>query len=658
MKLKPIVFCSVALLAGLLGLQEQAYAKQHKKFKLERTVNVGYPQDKLPTNVLIDGQPNPCYFQEVFFQDIIHHGSAVEPSIAVNPQNSKNIVAIWQQDRMALGAALEAGIAYTFDGGKTWKRTEIPFQICSKGVMQRVTDLWLSFDAHGKLYLLGLGENANPSAQTQNQEAVFISTSNNGGKNWSRPLPVMASNVAYSNEASFAFMDKTSLTTDPNHPENVYAVCSTNIPNNSAFYSPPFFSRTTDGGQTWSSDTVSYEGEIWSSLGSLLYDPFGDLCTQGLSTCDRNFITPLFGVPGDPGIIVTGNVIVVLPKAKSEDKKWISNKAKRLSGDLLDFMLRIYPTTTATADQYVNEYEFGSLTHFFTFNDIAAVRSQDEGANWNVTASIVVPNTDFAGNAGATYIDPAVFTGGYNYDVDSNPTTGNGTMMRTGDSVSSFNVNPSNGFLYCVYQTGQFRSDFLPQIGITTSRDGGYTWSERVRINQTPQNAPNPQAFTPFVAVTKDGYVGIIYSDFRNDQVAVPNTSTQTATDTWLAIYKEVKGPGTTGIGLDFVQEIRLSKHSYIAQNGPTTSSGVMTNGDYSFLVANKDSFYAVFTQSHNGPFTPPTLFFNDPETNEQIFLDNNYRQSPYVSIVEPVKDDSSSSSSSCSSTNKHKRKK
>ena len=56
--------------------------------------------------------------------------------------------------------------------------------------------------------------------------------------------------------------------------------------------------------------------------------------------------------------------------------------------------------------------------------------------------------------------------------------------------AASYNANRKNGFLYTVYQTPQFRSDFLPQIGITTSRDGGYTWSERVRINQTPQNAP------------------------------------------------------------------------------------------------------------------------------------------------------------------------
>jgi hypothetical protein len=673
MNLRPYIFGSCAMLAGLLGMPEQAHAKQHKKFKLERTKNVGYPQDELPTHVLVDGQPNPCYFQVGFLGshsgNTIHHGSAVEPSIAVNPQNPLNIVACWQQDRIRNGGSLEAGIAYTFDGGKSWKRTEVPFQLCNEGINQRVSDVWLSFASDGKLYLASLAFNVTVSQETQNQDTVSVSISVDGGKTWSLPQEVSASNFV-TDPRSGSGHDKPSITADPNHKNNAYATWSGFIPNGFSFYGPTFFSRTTDGGKTWSNSTVSYAGNIESSIGELLYDPFADLCAQGLSTCDRNFFSAQSGEPGDSGIESFNNIIVVLPEATPSDKKWRKdtwgndkNKAKRFSGHLLNGMWRFYPSFDVSnmpgGDALFAEEEFNyfNLITFFYFpQDIALVRSQDQGANWNVTATIIVPNTDFAGNAGAVFIAPEVYTGGYNYDVDGNPTTGNGSLIRTGFVEPSFAVNPKNGFLYTAYQSGQFRSDFLPQIGITTSRDGGYTWSERVLINRTPQDAPNPQAFTPFVAVTEDGYVGVLYSDFRNDPASVPNTNSQTLTDTWLAIYKEVDGPGSTGIGLDFVQEIRLSKHSYIAQNGPTTSQGVMTNGDYSFLVANKHNFYASFTESHNGPFTPNTLFYDNPDTDTQIFLDDNYRQSPYVSIVKPVKDDSSSSSSSSCSTHKHKR--
>src|SRR5258708_6786973 len=59
----------------------------------------------------------------------IFHGAAVEPTIAVNPTNKKHMVAVWQQDRISNGGALEAGVSYSKDGGKHWHKSKIPFQI-------------------------------------------------------------------------------------------------------------------------------------------------------------------------------------------------------------------------------------------------------------------------------------------------------------------------------------------------------------------------------------------------------------------------------------------------------------------------------------------------------------------------------------------------
>lgn len=630
-----------SLALSLLALCSLAFAKSKSKitgFELVSTTNVGYPQNELPTQVLINGQPNPCYFQGEIFHRIstIHHGSAVEPSIAVNPKNPRNIVACWQQDRRNNGGSLEGGIAYTFNGGKTWNRTEVPLQLCSGGISQTTSDVWLSFSCDGILYLNSLNVNNTASSETVNQMAINVASSKDGGRTWSVPIAVATSNFvpSFGGTTGFTnpFLDKNSVTADPNYRKNAYITFDSYTPANGDT-SETFFSRTTDGGETWSEAVISY-------------DPFTDLCAQGLSTCDPDFLSVQSGVTPDSGTSTAFNVITVSPEANPGDRKWKkdtwgndANKAKRFTGNLLNFIWRQYPTATATGVQAAGEIFnfFGLITFFFYPSDVAVVSSQTQGSAWNGTATVVVPNTDFAGNAGAVYIAPRVFTGGYNYDADGNPASGNGPLLRTADVSPEPAVNPKNGFLYTVYCTGQFRDDFLPQIGLTTSRDGGHTWSERVRINQMPQDAPNPQAFTPFVAVTEDGYVGVLYSDFRNDPVAVPNNSPETLTDTWLAIYKEVAGPGSTGIGLDFVQEIRLSATSYIAQNGPTTTQGIMTNGDYSFLTANKHNFYACFTQTHDGPFSAPTLFFDDPANHAQILLDNNYRQSPYVSIVKPV---------------------
>lgn len=622
-----------SLALSLLALCSLASAKSKiKGFKLESTTNVGYPQDELPNQVLIDGEPNPCYFQVGDFgglNTVIHHGSAAEPSVAVNPKNPRNIVACWQQDRMRNGGALECGIAYTHDGGKTWHQNEIPVQLCEGGISQRVTDVWLSFACDGKLYLNMLCLNSTPTPDTPNQGSISTSISKDGGKTWSLPISSYG-NSSTASTTPFQFPDKNAITADPNHRKNAYIVWDTFVPGTS-FTGPTYISRTTDGGITWTPGAISY-------------DMFPDLCSQGLSQCDPSFLTPFTGAPLDNGTQTIGNIIVALPQASPCDKLWKNdtwgddaNKAKRFSGNLLNVFQRFYPTPTATAQEYWDDA--GPLTYYFYLTDTAIARSQDQGSNWNTTATVIVPNTDYAGNGAAVQITPTVVTGGYNYDGDGNPFPGGtGRRMRTGSIIPSIAVNPRNGFLYTVYQTGQFRNDFLPQIGISTSRDGGYTWSERVRINRTPQDAPNPQAFTAFVAVTEDGYVGVLYSDFRNDPAALPNNNPETLSDTWLAIYKEVAGPGSTGIGLNFVQEIRLSATSYIAQNGPTTSGGIMTNGDYSFLVTHENNFYACFTQPHEGPFTPDSLFYEDLDNNVRILLDDNYRQSPYVSIVKPVK--------------------
>lgn len=644
-----------SLALSLLALCSLAFAKPKSKtttFELVSTTNVGYPQNELPDHLFINGQPNPCYFQVAIPNtDItLHHGSSMELSIAVNPRNPRNIVATWLQDpNLNFNQPFEIGIAYTFDGGETWKRTEVPYDFCSGGILQINGDEWLSFSDDGKLYLTTIGNNVVP-LPTQNQSAVSVSISKNGGKNWKLPLALAHSDILVKNFPDDflkgPFIDKPTCKADPNHKKNVYVVWDEFVPVGLSFTSKTFMSRTIDGGETW-------------TPGTLIYDPFSDLCAQGLSTCDPNFVTPFSGIPGDNGTTSQVNTVVVLPKAMPCDRKWKkdkwgddANKAKRFSGHVLDFMERFeYPAPNATFDQWFDE-SFPSFA--FAATDITVIRSQDQGSNWNGTATIIVPSTDFAGNPSTPtpiYVWPLVATGGLDYDADGNP-TGNilGTEMNTGGQQLSATVNPTNGFLYMVYNSSQFRDDFLSQIGISTSRDGGYTWSDRVRINNTPQDAPNPQAFSPFVAVTEDGYVGVLYFDFRLDSAAVPNANPnqETKMDAWLAIYKEVVPYGLQGtptsIGLEFVQEIRLSQAatSWIAQNGPLIQNGPFlglgVTNDYPFLVAHKNNFYAMHNQTHDGPFTPPTLFFNDPVNNARIFVDNNYRQSPYVSIVKPMK--------------------
>lgn len=527
--------------------------------------------------------------QEVFgTTTTIFHGSAVEPTIAVNPKNRKRIVAAWQQDRISNGAALEAGISYSTDGGKHWHKSKIPFQICAGGINQRSGDEWLSYAADGsKVYLCAAVLNATQEPDTQNQSGVVVTISEDDGATWSEPRYLFSSmNYISDPTQQFANSDKTSITADPHNPDRAIAVWATFNPSSSS-HGNAQSSYTSDGGKNWSAV-------------QLVYDPFPDLIKQGLSN----------GIQNDNH--ASNNVVVILPKKRG-------SHPCRLSGDWLNFAVRGYAKPGATNAQFTND----SFPFQFSLTDIVAVRSKDHGKTWNPDATLIVPS----------FVNNLIYTGGYTYDTTGSITGGVGTLMRDDQTLPSYNVNPKNGFLYVVYQSSEFRSDQLQQIGLVTSRDGGHTWSKGVQVSRTPAYSTNPQAFEPFVAVTKNGRVGVLYFDFRNDDHLDPN---HTKMDAWLAIYQEVKNPegGSTHIGLEFVKEIRLSEKSYIAQNGPLTTQGVMTDGDYQFLTAEGDNFYAIYTKSFDGPFSPATVFFVDPIHHATVLLDNNCRTAPFVSII------------------------
>lgn len=559
-----------------------------------KEVNVAYATDPVPAST-------DCICpQEVFDTDTtVHYGSDVEPTIAVDPTNPCRLCAAWQNDRIFNGGALECGIAYSVDGGLSWKNALVPFQICIDGLSQRISDVWLSWSIDGKrVYLNVLYFNSTlVTASGANQSGIATSVSLDGGATWGTPVFNITS-CNYNNEPTLLcpFDDKNSVTADPFNPLVAYSVWD-RFPITDSFHSDSFLSKTIDGGVTW-------------STGTLIYNPFLDPGFAGLSN----------GIENDVGVI--GDIAVRVPAVKG--------------GALLNFVTRFYATPTATDLEYTSDV----FPFQFTLADIIVQKSVDNGATWSNTATFI------SHQAGGNPVNTVVFTGGYTYSGNT-ITGGLGTALRTGGSTFAPNgggglatpaVNPVNGNLYVVWQDSIFRSDKLCQVALSVSRDGGTTWSSPVQVSQTNITPPpNPQAFSASVAVTKNGYVGVLYSDFRNDPVGVPNTATQTLSDTWLAIFKETASPtgGSTGVGLDFVTEIRLTKQSYIVQNGATTSQGVMVSGDYQTVVADALNFYAIYIEALNGPFRTPTVLCTDPQNNATVTLDTNKRQQPFVSVIQ-----------------------
>lgn len=319
----------------------------------------------------------------------IFHGAAVEPTIAVNPKNKKHIVAVWQQDRISNGGALNAGISYSNDGGKTWHKSKVHFQVCLGGINQRSGDEWLSYSADGRrLYLCAAVLNATQEPDTVNQFGVVVSISKDNGATWSKPRYLFSSMEFLSDPTQqFANSDKTSITADPNNRKCAIAVWATFNPS-ASFHGDAQGSYTSDGGKTWSAVQQ-------------IYDPFPDLTQQGLSN----------GIQNDNQ--ASNNVVVILPK-KSIEKK-------RLNGDWLNFTVRVYAKLGATDMQYTND----SFPLQYTLTDIAMVRSKNQGKNWKPNATVVVPS----------FVNNRVYTGGYTYNISGGITGGIGSLMRNDQTV-------------------------------------------------------------------------------------------------------------------------------------------------------------------------------------------------------------------------------
>src|SRR5579859_7712620 len=106
----------------------------------------------------IAGQPGTNYLN-----------AEVEPWVSINPTNPSNIIGVWQQDRWSNGGARGLVAGYSFNGGKTWKETPLPFSACAPGGLsyQRASDPWVSFGPDGTVYSIAISFN-----QSNNNNAV------------------------------------------------------------------------------------------------------------------------------------------------------------------------------------------------------------------------------------------------------------------------------------------------------------------------------------------------------------------------------------------------------------------------------------------------------------------------------------------------------
>jgi hypothetical protein len=184
----------------------------------------------------------------------------VEPAVAVDPASPSHLIAVFQQDRWSNGGARGLATAVSSDGGSTWTEPSPPhFSKCAGGTAanggayDRASDPWVSIGPDGRAYQVSLSVNAG-----QTISAILASTSTDDGATWSEPATIQRDN----SPDHFVFNDKESVTADPFKAGTAYLVwdrsrfpsdsANVNAGHSFAFRGDPMFSKTTDGGQTWS----------------------------------------------------------------------------------------------------------------------------------------------------------------------------------------------------------------------------------------------------------------------------------------------------------------------------------------------------------------------------------------------------------------------
>ncbi len=221
----------------------------------------------------------------------VYINAEVEPFIAVNPTTvgpaNVNLIGVWQQDRWNNGGAHGLVAGHSFNGGTTWSETTLPFSVCAPNAIldpftgapyDRASDPWVSIGPDGKAYTVALLA-TNNTISGNNDTGVGTAVSSNGGISWGDARLIKADKgTSPIFEVTQFFNDKESITADPLHAGTAYVVWDRlQGPSQSpdanlrahAFRGPTWFSKTTDGGLTWTGTRAIFDpGQNSQTIGN------------------------------------------------------------------------------------------------------------------------------------------------------------------------------------------------------------------------------------------------------------------------------------------------------------------------------------------------------------------------------------------------------
>ncbi|HEU5198538.1 MAG TPA: sialidase family protein, partial [Ktedonobacterales bacterium] len=314
------------------------------------------------------------------------------------------------------------------------------------------SDISFAFGRQNDVYAAVLVDGENGNGQFS---GVAVSRSTDGGRHFASPT------LIHPDPTGATFSDKPWIgvdTTNGPYAGSIYVVW--NLDDNNSPSAPIYFSRSTDGGKTFSPG-IEISGD--SSLCQ-----FGEPAGGALSCNSALGAIPVISPDGTISVVYA----YLDPNRGAQEED--DNGEGDVNGDArLGGQANLAPCHPLPPDTFAH-------THLFV------VQSKDGGATWNAP------------------VDAATV-----YDV---PFHFNNSCFRN-FSLPAFAADPTNGTLYLSW-SDERNGD--ADILLSRSTDGGTTWDAPVRVNDDPVGNGKDQ-FQPQVAVAPNGVVSVMFFDRRND---------------------------------------------------------------------------------------------------------------------------------------------
>jgi hypothetical protein len=389
-----------------------------------------------------------------------------ETSIAINPLDSLNLVA---------GANIRY-YYYSTDGGYTWVQGNLTSPLGVWG------DPCVVFDLNGHCYF---GHLSNPSSGGYWIDRIVVQKSTNKGISWSSGVGIGYNPPSRNQDKEWIAVD---WTNSP-YRNNIYVAWtefdsygSSNPQDSSRI----LFSRSTDGGLTWSAPVR-------------ISDKGGD-CIDEDNTVEG--AVPAVGPNGEVYLAWAGPLGLVFDKSTDGGLTWGVDKVITSIPGGWDFNVPgIYRCNglPITACDISNSPYRGTIY----------VNWSDQRNGTNNTDVFLVKSTD----GGNTW---------------SQPKRVNQDNTQTHQFFTWMTVDPATGYLYFVYYDRRNYNDNRTDVYLARSTDGGETFTE-FKISQSPFTPNSSIFFGDYTGITAlNGKVYPIWTRLENNQRSV-----------WIAIFQD-----------------------------------------------------------------------------------------------------------------------